>query len=209
MITEDVTTMHGDLDEGWVNRALATGTIAWDIETSGLDWSTESIATCQVATGDDIGVVQLIGGQSPPAVLSSLLADERVTKVFHHAPFDLRFMAHAWSVTPANVACTKVASKITEPGLDRPQYSLKPVLRRYLGVEIDKGEQVSDWTRDSLTRSQLAYAANDVRFLLPLLRAVLDEARRRGVLEQVIASFEYLPTRVALDLRGSGDVYAY
>ena len=28
-------------------------------------------------------------------------------KAFHHAPFDLRFMVHAWGVQPASIRCTK------------------------------------------------------------------------------------------------------
>ena len=37
-----------------------------------------------------------------------------------------------------------------------------------VGVELDKGAQSSDWGRvDELTESQLSYAANDVRYLLP------------------------------------------
>ena len=37
-----------------------------------------------------------------------------------------------------------------------------------VGVELDKGAQSSDWGRvDELSDVQLAYAANDVRYLLP------------------------------------------
>lgn len=209
MMTQDVAILRGDLDAEWLDRALAARTIAWDIETTGLDWATDSIGTIQISADANIVVVQLARDQRPPAVLSALLADERVTKVFHHAPFDLRFMSHAWQVTPSNVACTKIATKIIEPGRTSGEYSLKPILHRYLGVEIDKGEQASDWARADLSDAQLAYAANDVRHLVALLHALLGEAERRDVLGDLRASFAYLPTRVALDLSGAGDVYAY
>ena len=38
----------------------------------------------------------------------ALLATPSVRKVFHHAPFDLRFLTGRWRATPRNVACTKV-----------------------------------------------------------------------------------------------------
>mgnify|MGYP006194651211 CR=1 FL=1 len=46
----------------------------------------------------------------PPDRLYEFLV--QVQKVFHHAPFDLRFMVAQWNVTPRNIACTKVASKM-------------------------------------------------------------------------------------------------
>lgn len=200
--------LQSDVDQAWIDAALRVGRVAWDIETTGLDWAHDTIATCQLAVGTAVAIVQMKRGKVP-GLLRSLLADPRVTKVFHHAPFDLRFMANAWSVTPASIACTKIASKIVDPGRRPEEYSLKPVLRRYLNVEIDKTQQVSDWTRGRLSEDQLAYAATDVMYLNELHDRLEDHARRSGVDELVQASFQYLPTRVALDLSGAGDVFAY
>ena len=52
---------------------------------------------------------------------------------------------------------------------------MKAVCKRELGIELDKGEQVSDWRRRPLTRRQVAYAAMDVETLLDLRRALLKE----------------------------------
>jgi ribonuclease D len=208
MAHSELVHVRGDVGPEWLDAAMAAGQVAWDIETSGLDWRLEKIRTCQVALADRVAVVQLIDGYVPEN-LRWLLEDPGVRKVFHHAPFDLRFMAAHWKVAPASVACTKVASKIVRPGADPREYSLKPVLKRYLNVDIDKGMQVSNWSRDELTKEQLAYAANDVRYLQELLAAVFKEADRNGVSDVIRASFDYLPTRVELDLLGAGDVFAY
>lgn len=199
---------RGDLDAAWLTMARAAGRVAWDIETSGLEWRSDKIGTCQIGVGSDIAVIQLDPG-AVPANLRALLADPGVTKVFHHAPFDLRFMAHSWAVRPAAVACTKIAAKIVSPGREPEAYSLRSVLREYLGVEIDKSMQVSDWSRAELSGAQLDYAANDVRYLVELLGVLTARARREGVTALVEASYGYLPVRVALDVRGSGDVFAY
>lgn len=47
-------------------------------------------------------------------------------------------------------------------------HSLKAVCARELGLELDKAEQTSDWTRRPLTKRQAAYAAMDVEVLLQL-----------------------------------------
>lgn len=197
-----------DIADDVLDRARRIGRVAWDIETSGLDWARDEIHTCQVALADEIAVIQL-APRSVPANLRSLLADPSVEKVFHHAPFDLRFMAHKWTVTPASVACTKIAAKIVRPGRAREEYSLRPLLGEFLGVQIDKGQQVSDWSREHLSMAQLDYAANDVRYLDELYEALLRVADRQGVADLVAASYAYLPTRVLLDLSGAGDVYQY
>lgn len=198
-----------DIDHDWLVHARGAGSVAWDIETTGLEWDRARIGTCQLATADRAAVVQLRSGQVPVR-LRDLLQDSTVTKVFHHAPFDLRFMAHAWGAQPLNVACTKVAAKIVEPELADPKaYSLEPLLRRHLSVQIDKAQQVSDWTRVDLSTEQVRYAVNDVIYLQPLLAALLDVAAQRGATELITASFGYLPTRVELDIRRIGDVFLY
>jgi ribonuclease D len=199
---------QGDIGQDFLDRARAEGRVAWDIETTGLDWATDRIGTCQLAVAGDISVVQL-GEWGTPDRLRSLLEDPNVVKVFHHAPFDLRFMAHHWKADPANLACTKIASKILDPAIDARAHSLKPVLERYLDVAIDKGEQQSDWVRESLSEAQVAYAATDVQYLSDLYDLMVARARRMGVDPLLRASYDYLPTRIKLDLLGAGDVFDY
>ena len=208
MIAQDVTLLVEDVDRGFLDRAARSGRVAWDIETTGLDWRTAQIGTVQVATVSEIAVVQLQPGQVP-GQLSRLLASPDGEKVCHHAAFALRFMAWSWRVQAQHVACTKVLPKILDPAAPHNQHSLKPILERYLGVHITKDEQRSDWAASNLRAEQVAYAAADVRHLLALFDVMTERARDLGVWELACASFDYLPTRVALDLRGSGDVYAY
>lgn len=199
---------RGDISESAYDEALSAGVVAWDIETSGLAWGSDRIGTCQIAIGDRVDVV-IIDQSSLPERLKNLLADQRVTKVFHHAPFDLRFMCHQWAVHPENVACTKVASKILDPEIDGREHSLQPALLRHLGVRITKDQQVSDWLSSSLSPSQLRYAANDVVHLVRLYELLAQKCDEAGVGHELRESFAYLPTRVRLDLRGSCDVFAY
>lgn len=208
MIAQDVTQLANDIDETFFGRAVKARRIAWDIETTGLDWRSARICTVQVAAAEEIVVVQIRPGQIPD-VLSRLLAAPDVEKVFHHAPFDLRFMTWAWHVQAQRVTDTKILSKLLDPTAPEDEHSLKPLLQRYLGVQISKDEQRSDWAAETLRSDQVAYAANDVRYLLALFDAMAERARALGVWELASASFNYLPTRITLDLRGSGDVFAY
>lgn len=200
--------LAGDITDALLNRALDQSDVAWDIETSGLDWRSDHLATCQLAIAEETVLVQL-GRDETPRNLRRLLEAEGTRKVFHHAPFDLRFMSYQWTAQPANIACTKIAAKITTPGLPHDAYSLKAVLRANLGIEIDKTERLSNWASENLSRDQKIYAAKDVAYLLELLCLLESRARERGSAQLLASSFEYLPTRTALDLIGVEDVYAY
>jgi ribonuclease D len=183
--------------------------IAWDVETTGLDWRQERMATCQLfAEGVGVVVVRTPGGY--PGRLAALLEDPSVEKVFHHAPFDLRFMANAWGVQPTSIRCTKVASKLLTPDAPNESHSLKHLVARNLGVSLTKGAvRTSNWTAADLTKEQLDYAASDVLHLLSLLdvlQANLEQTHLARLYDDCCA---YLPARVSLELGGYPDVFAY
>ena len=179
---------------------------AWDIETTGLDFRLDQIRTCQVYVPNvGVEIVKLYG--DVPERLRDVLMSETVFKVFHHAPFDLRFMRHHWKAQARNVGCTKVLSKLINPESDK--HSLKDLVSSRLGLELDKSERLSDWGAEVLTAEQVDYASNDVLYLLPLLQTMWKEALNLGLGDALEHSFDYLPTRVETDLRDSGDVFAY
>jgi ribonuclease D len=184
--------------------------IAWDIETSGLDWRQARIGTCQLfAPGIGAVVISVADGVRPTR-LASLLEDPQVPKVFHHAPFDLRFMMHAWGVWPASIRCTKVASKLVEPSAPNDVHSLQSLVARYLGVELQKGEvRTSDWTASSLAPEQVQYAAADVVYLPALLASLSSRLAALGLGRLYDRCCEFLPARAALELGDYPDVFAY
>jgi ribonuclease D len=198
--------LEGDLDECAFERALKTDVIALDIETTGLDWRCDDIGTVQLQVEDTTYVIRVNG--HIPNHLKAVIEDARVRKVLHHAMFDLRFLAHRWDVIPANVVCTKIASKLAEPEAPKEDHSLAPLVKRYLGISLDKSAQTSEWTAE-LSDAQVRYAADDVRYLVPLfdrLNEKLREAGRGGLRDRCFAQ---LPTQVELEVGEFPDVFAY
>lgn len=208
MIQDSVRKYIGDLSDSEVDNARRVGLVAWDIETSGLEWKKDRIATCQVFVPNcDAYVVQLNATVEVPPNLRCLLTDSHVLKIFHHAMFDLRFMASHWNLCPSNVACTKIASKLLDP--IETDHSLQRILQKHLNVRIDKESRVSDWLNDDLSKEQLEYAASDVIYLPRLFALLKERLESCNRWELATKSFEFLPTRVQLDLLGAGDVFSY
>jgi ribonuclease D len=183
--------------------------IAWDVETTGLDWRRDRLATCQVFAVDIGASVISVSGEKPPRLMA-LLENPAVEKVFHHAPFDLRFMVHAWDAWPTSIRCTKVASKLLQPNAASEAHTLQHLAQRYLGVRLEKGPvRTGDWSAPELTPEQIAYATSDVVHLLALLDALQPPLRTAGLGKLYNDCCAFLPAHVRLETGGYPDVFAY
>jgi ribonuclease D len=205
---EKIPFLVGDVSKDIVGAARKHGLVAWDIETSGLDWRSERIGVCQVLVkGYGMGIVKIKKNTTPPN-LAAILGDASVQKIFHHAMFDLRFLCYHWGIAPANVTCTKIASKLLDP--DRTQeHTLAALVKRHLGITLDKRVRKSDWLTWGLSNDQLKYAGDDVIYLPDLLATLLEELRTRNLLDLATRCFAHIPTQVQLDIQGYKDTYGY
>jgi ribonuclease D len=196
---------EGDLPAG----ALASGTIAIDTETLGLNPLRDRLCLVQLADGrGDEHLVRFGSDYSAPN-LKALLADRSRLKLYHFARFDLAVLEHFLGVEAGPVFCTKIASRLTRTYTDR--HGLKDLLRELLGVEISKQQQSSDWGAETLTDAQLDYAASDVRYLHRAHAILVERLAREGRTALAEACFAFLPTRARLDLAGwaEADIFAH
>ncbi len=205
-ILNGITHCQYDIPHSLVQEARKIGAVALDIETSGLNWKEDQIGTCQLFIPS--GKLLLIHiGSTAPKNLCTILQDSEITKIFHHAMFDLRFISYKWPIHSTNIVCTKIASKIISPS--SKQHSLKDLLNAYLSIQIDKKMQTSDWLSNKLTEEQILYAVKDVYYLPNLYKVLKEELKKLDRWRLAQASFDYIPTRVQLDILEAGDVFQY
>ena len=195
-----------DLSKEFFYTACDAGIVSCDIETSGLQWQVDKVATCQFYLPNGPAAIVRIEENIPQHIVS-LLSDQAIKKVFHHAMFDLRFMVYRWHFSPQNIACTKIASKLLDKHLEK--YSLQILLHRYLQIQLDKTQQTSNWSLPSLTKAQKTYAIKDVLYLPALLEILEQELRQKNLLDLTHACFAHIPTRLQLEILGYKDVYLY
>lgn len=197
---------HNDLPAG-----LDLGpVVAIDSETMGLNPTRDRLCLVQMSSGDGVcHAVKFDGKDYSAPNLKRMLSDPKVLKLFHYARFDVAMFQRYLGVTTAPLYCTKIASKLVRTYTDR--HGLKDLVRELLHVEISKEQQSSDWGAPSLSDKQLSYAAGDVAYLHQL-KGVLDTMlAREGRTELAQSCFDFLPTRVALDLAGwpEVDIFAH
>jgi ribonuclease D len=189
--------------------------VAVDTETMGLNPHRDRLCLVQLSSGDGTAhLVQIIpeflggqGGDCPN--LKALLADSRVTKLFHFARFDIAAILNGLGIVTAPVICTKIASKLVRTYTDR--HGLKDLAKDLAGTDISKQQQTSDWGSIDLSAEQLAYAASDVLHLHEIWAKLESLLKREDRLELALACYAFLPTRARLDLLGyeNPDIFAH
>jgi ribonuclease D len=188
----------------------AGSSIAIDSETLGLKPARDKLCLVQLSTGDgNAHLVQIDRATYQAPNLVKVLADPKVTKIFHFARFDVAVLKHYLGVDTTSIYCTKIASKLVRTYTDR--HGLKDLVKELLGIELDKQQQSSDWGAHMLSEQQKKYAATDVLYLHELKNRLDQMLEREGRAEIAKACFDFLPTRATLDLMGwsEEDVFAH
>ena len=176
--------------------------IAVDTETMGLNIYRDRLCVVQLCDGSEtVHIVKLTpeGNYQCPN-LKKLLANPKITKLFHYARFDISTLKYYLNIDCTPVYCTKIASKLVRTYTDR--HGLKELCRELLDIEISKQQQSSDWGAAELSEQQLEYAAYDV-YYLHRLQEKLDMMLKREQREHLAAKcFDFLPNLCEIDLLG-------
>lgn len=141
----------------------------------------------QAAAAGDILLVDALAIPDGGALGRALLSPAR-PKILHAARQDIEALLPLTATPPPAVFDTQQAAAL----LGFPaQVGYAELVRLVLGVTLEKGHARTDWSRRPLSPEQLAYAADDVRYL-PALAAELDArlvtAGRRAWLDEESAA---------------------
>jgi len=184
-------------------------TVAIDTETMGLKFHRDRLCMIQLSSGD--GKAHLIQVSKEEldkkdkfVNLKKILSNEKLTKLFHFARFDIAVLEKNICKINGPVYCTKIASKLCRTFGAR--HGLADLCRDLLDLELDKQNQTSDWGSKNLSDSQLKYAASDVLYLHKIkvkLDLILEREDRKDL---ATSCFNFLKTRSRLDLIGFNDL---
>ena len=199
----------GDLDEEWLALYAAAPALAVDTEAMGLVHGRDRLCLVQIADDDDnVCCIRIARGQKAAPRLQQLMESPTIEKVFHFARFDVAALGEGLGIAVAPLFCTKVASRLARTYSSR--HGLKEVVQELVGVERDKQAQSSDWGRvEELDEAQLAYAANDARYLLPAYRRLSAILEREERLELARRCFACIPVFADLDRSRFGSVFEH
>ncbi|MGL5035510.1 MAG: ribonuclease H-like domain-containing protein [Microcystaceae cyanobacterium] len=189
-----------DLTPDLLTKYLSSPGIAIDTETMGLVPQRDRL--CLVQLCDQSGFVTAIRiakGQTAAPNLQILMEHPEIIKVFHFARFDVAQLKNTFGIRTQPIFCTKIASKLARTYSS--SHGLKSLVQELMQIELDKSSQSSDWgNAGNLSVSQLSYAANDVRYLLPMKDKLTEILVREERWDLAQRCFGCLPVFVSLDL---------
>jgi ribonuclease D len=133
-----------------------------------------------------LGLIQVSDGRTSWLVdplaardLSPLVSVFRApgVKILHSASEDMEVFYRALDVVPEPLFDTQIAGALAGAGAF---LSYQKLVAAYLGVELAKEETRTDWLARPLSPAQLAYAAEDVAYLIPLYEKLTAELGELG-----------------------------
>ena len=172
--------------------------IAVDGEFMGLNVRRDPLCLIQISSGnEDAHIVQFDRDNYNAPNLVGLLANEKITKIFHFGRADMAHIKYYLKTDTVNILDTKIASKLARSYSDN--HSLKTLIKEFVNIDISKQFQNSDFGGE-LTPAQIKYCANDVIYLHRIheeLNKILERENRIKLYQDCL---KFLKTRVDLDL---------
>ncbi|MDJ0625766.1 MAG: hypothetical protein QNJ31_05305 [Candidatus Caenarcaniphilales bacterium] len=191
-LTEERLAIH--LSAGGDNSCLAV-----DCEMMGLKPVRDRLCLVQMCDENkNVTLVQIGSEQQEAPNLKKLLESEKITKVFHFGRADLAFLRFQLGILVKPFFCTKIASKIARTYTEK--HGLREIAKEFIGIDLNKFQQSSDWGQNRLTQEQIEYAANDVIHLLEIKNILEEMLQREDRIELAKRCFEHIPLLVELDL---------
>ncbi|MBI4389376.1 MAG: ribonuclease D [Nitrospinae bacterium] len=137
-----------------------------------------------------LGLIQVAGNGMCAAVdpiaiknidpFLNLVKDPRILKVFHAGKQDLEILYRLCKEPIRPVFDTQVAATMVGWGA---QISFAKIVHKVTGKRIHKTETYTDWCRRPLSTSQIEYALDDARYLVPVYEKLLKQLKKMDRLE--------------------------
>ena len=161
--------------------------IAADLEADSMFHFNEQVCLIQIASGEQIYIIDPlpITDMTP---LKQVMEAPGIRKVFHGADYDVRSLYRDFNISIQNLFDTEIASRF----LGYAETGLNALIRIHFHVLLEKKFQKKDWSQRPLPQDMVAYAADDVRYLITLAKRIESELAEKGRLDWVLEECEAL-----------------
>jgi DNA polymerase-1 len=184
--------------------------LGFDTETTELDPYKGELRLVQLSNGKSTYVIDVRpfseNGDSRSnanlAPLRDLLSSERPVKAAHNAKFDSKWVRHHLGCEIGGIYDTYLASQLIAAGESDRRHGLADVSQFFLGTELDKTEQVSDWSAAELSPSQIEYAARDAAIMVSLREKLHERITNDNLNEVAQIEFDCVMPIAEMELNG-------
>ena len=179
----------------------AEKTVSLDCEALGLVLGRDPLTLVQIGLeSKNFYLIKLNRDTYKAPNLVKLLSNTKIEFIMHYARQDLLWLKYHLNVSPNNIFCTKVASKIARTASSMHGY--KDLVKEICGKDISKKEQQSDWGNPSLSEKQISYAAQDTEYLFEIknkLVKMMEREKRKDLFKKCM---KVIPALVDMEISG-------
>jgi len=204
---KDINFYHNDISDNLFNDYKDSPYLAVDTEAMGLIHGRDRLCLVQICNELNLTScikIELNNSHSPN--LKNLFENQKITKIFHYARFDVAALKCNLGIQTNNIFCTKIASKLARTYSNK--HGLKELINELLGIELDKSSQSSDWGNiEDLSKEQIDYASNDVRYLIEAMLKLKVMLQREGRYELAQKCFKAIPVHAELDILKFSNIF--
>ncbi|MGB0387004.1 MAG: ribonuclease D [Ardenticatenaceae bacterium] len=118
---------------------------------------------------------------------SQILNDPATVKVFHAGGQDLEIFLNLTQSVPKPLFDTQVAAAMVGLGA---QVGYARLVEELLHISVDKSQTMTNWSRRPLSDSQIEYALEDVRHLLPIYKILQTKLAKMGRIDWLQEEWE-------------------
>jgi DNA polymerase I-like protein with 3'-5' exonuclease and polymerase domains len=191
-----------------VEQLASKQVVGLDTETTDLDPYISRLRLVQLATPDDVFIIDIdkfadydLKRGDELASFRQLLAAPRPIKIAHNSKFDAKFLKHNFGVDLGGLFDTLLASQLVSAGDIEERHGLEAIAGRYLNEAVDKTERLSNWEFE-LSEAQLQYAARDAAVLIPLREKLVEKIKANSLIDCAKLEFECVMPVVDIELAG-------
>lgn len=174
--------------ESFVERSKNTSILAIDTEFLREKTYYPKLCLMQMATDDEVVIVDPFAVDDLK-VLTELLVDESIVKIFHAGHQDVEIIIYDIGCIPRPIFDTQIAAALLG---QTQQVGYGPLVHSVCGVKLKKTDSFTDWSVRPLSESQIDYAANDVVYLPEIYHSMVERLKEKGRLSWLDSEFAEL-----------------
>jgi ribonuclease D len=179
------------------DHLAACPAFGFDTEFIGEESYHPHLCLIQVATPERLYLIDPLAADTGPLDrFWEMVADPGRTVVVHAGREEIRMCQLGCGRPPGQLFDIQLAAGLV--GLGFPT-GHGPLVSKLFGVQLAKAETLTDWSRRPLTKQQIQYAYDDVRYLLGLWQKLSRKLTRLGRTEWAAEEFRTLAHKAMLE----------
>ena len=132
------------------------------------------LALIQISTMKSIFCIDILSIKDK-TLLKKVLTARKIKKIMHASKQDLEALNSYYKSYPKNIFDTQIAANLI--GIDM-NISYAGLVKKFFDKDLKQGSWRTDWLERPLSEDKIDYACNDVKYLLPIYKALNKELNK-------------------------------